>query len=123
MLVLSVGVVTGLVRPAPSIAESREIIVKAHADASVFGRFPRRNFGTKPRLIVGANHGGSRVYLTFTVPATDLVIDDATLVLHVTGHEARMNVRRVRPGWREHRITKRSAPEGNRYVGSIAREP
>ena len=55
MLVLGVGVVTGLVRPAPSIAENREIIVRAHADASVFGRFPRRNFGTKPRLIVGAN--------------------------------------------------------------------
>jgi hypothetical protein len=119
MLVLGVGVVTGLVRPAPSIAENREIIVKAHADASVFGRFPRRNFGTKPRLIVGANHGGSRAYLTFTVPATDLVIDDATLVLHVTGHEARMNVRRVRPGWREHRITRRSAPEGDHYLGSI----
>ena len=51
MLILSVGVVTGLVQPAPSIAESREIIVTAHADASVFGLFPRRNFGAKPARV------------------------------------------------------------------------
>ena len=121
MMLISVGVVTGLVRPAPSVAQDREIVVAAHADATVFGRFPRRNFGTRPRLVVGAFHGGSRAYLTFAIPATDLVIDDATLVLSAVGRSARINVRRVKPGWREHRITKASAPEGKRLLGSIGR--
>ncbi|MEP6758718.1 MAG: alkaline phosphatase family protein [Actinomycetota bacterium] len=118
---VSFGVVTGLVRPAPSVAQDRTIIVQAHADASVFGRAPRRNFGTRPRLVVGAIRGGSRVYVTFTIPATDLIIDDATLMLHVVGHSGRINVRRVHPGWREHRITKVSAPHGKHPVGSIGR--
>ena len=120
MLVLGIGVITGFVRPAPLVAQDREIVVKAHADATVFGRFPRRNFGTRPRLVVGAYHGGSRTYLTFIVPATDLVIDDATLVLHSTGRSARINVRRVRPGWQERRITKVKEPEAGHVVGTIA---
>ena len=121
MLVLGIGVVTGLVRPAPLVAQDREIVVEAHADATVFGRFPRTNFGTRPRLVVGAFHGGSRAYLTFQVPAVDLLIDDATLVFHAGGHSGRINVRRVAPGWQERRITKAREPEAKRLVGTIGR--
>ena len=57
LLLLGIGVVTGLVRPQPSVAKNREILVRARADATVFGRFPRRNFGNRPRLVVGAFPG------------------------------------------------------------------
>ena len=121
LLLLGIGVVTGLVRPEPSVAQNREILVRARADATVFGRFPRRNFGMRPRLVVGAFHGGSRAYLTFAVPATDLVIDDATLVMRAAGHAARIEVRRAGTGWREHRVTKVREPKARRLVGTIPR--
>lgn len=121
LLLLGIGVVTGLVRPEPSVAQNREILVRARADATVFGRFPRRNFGMRPRLVIGAFHGGSRAYLTFAVPATDLVIDDATLILHAAGHAARIEVRRAGTGWREHHVTKAREPKARRLVGTIPR--
>ena len=119
LMLISVGIVTGLVHPAPSRAQDRVIVVNAHADTSVFGRYPHRNFGTKPRLVVGAPKGGSRVYVTFDVPEVDLVVDDATLVLHTLGHAGRITVRRVASGWREHRLTGARAPEGSNLIGTI----
>ena len=92
------------------MAENREIVVRAHADATVFGRFPRRNFGMRPRLMVGAYHGGSRAYLTFTVPATDLVIDDATLSCMWPGTRRGSRTSPGRPGWREHRSRSGAPP-------------
>jgi hypothetical protein len=101
----------------PSVAQDRTIIVEARADATVFGRAPRRNFGMRPRLVAGAD-GGSRIYVTFDVPKVDLVIDDATLVLHTIGDSSILSVHRT-GAFRERAITAKSAPAVGETIGAI----
>ena len=113
LMLASIGIVIGLVAPAPSVAKDRTFVVHASADATVFGRYPHRNFGNRPRLVVGAVPGGSRIYTTFAVPDLgDLVLDDATLVLRTLGHKHRIDVRRTGSHWHEMRITPANAPAG-----------
>ena len=123
LMLLSVGVAVGFIHPAPSQAQERVIIVNAHKDTTVFNRFPNRNFGHRPRLVVGAFAGGSRVFVTFHVPRIDLVVDRATLVLHTIGRSGQINVRTVGSGWRERRLTSSRAPGGSSLVGAIPRTP
>ena len=122
LMLASIGIVIGLVAPAPSVAKDRTLVVHARADATVFGRYPHRNFGNRPRLVVGAVPGGSRIYTTFAVPDLgDLVLDDATLVLRTLGHKHRIDVRRTGSHWHEMRITPANAPAGWRTLGAVAR--
>jgi hypothetical protein len=121
LVLMSIGIVVGFLAPSPSIAQNRTYVVAARADATVFSRYPHRNFGERPRLVVGAYSGNSRAYMTFAIPATGLIIDRATLVLDAIGRAHRMNVRRTTPGWREHVITRTNAPDGWRRIGSIGR--
>jgi hypothetical protein len=120
-MLASIGIVVGFLAPAPSVAEDRTYVVDARADATVFSRYPHRNFGERPRLVVGAYSGNSRAYLTFDLPATDLVIDRATLVLDAIGPAHRINVRRTSTHWKEPVITRANAPDGWRRIGSIQR--
>jgi hypothetical protein len=108
-----------LIAPVPSAAQDRTILVEARSDATVFGRYPRQNFGMRHRLVVGAD-GGSRVYLTFDVPKIDLVIDDATLVLHTVDPSAEIRVHTT-GAFRERYITAHSAPSVGRTIGAIPR--
>ena len=121
LMLMSIGIVVGFLAPSPSIAQNRTYVVEARADATVFSAYPHRNFGERPRLVVGAYSGNSRSYMTFAIPATGLVIDRATLVLDAIGPAYRMNVRRTSAGWDEHDITRRNAPDGWRRIGSIGR--
>ena len=121
LMLASIGIVVGFLAPSPSIAQNRTYVVEARADATVFSAYPRRNFGDRPRLVVGAYSGNSRSYMTFAIPATGVVIDRATLVLDSIGPTYRMNVRRTTPGWDEHSITRRNAPDGWRRIGSVGR--
>jgi Phosphoesterase family/Glycosyl hydrolase family 99 len=122
LMLASIGIVIGLVAPAPSVAKDRTLVVHARADATVFGRYPHRNFGNRPRLVVGAVPGGSRIYTTFAVPDLgDLVLDDATLVLRTLGPKHRIDVRRTGSHWHEMRITPANAPAGWHTLGVVAR--
>ena len=121
LMLMSIGVVVGFLAPSPLIAQNRTYLVEARADATVFNAYPHRNFGERPRLVIGAYSGNSRTYLTFDVPATGLVIDRATLVLDAIGPTYRMHVLRTTPAWREHGITRQNAPDGRRGIGSIGR--
>jgi len=118
LMLLSIGVVIGLVAPAPSVARDRTFVACAGADATVFGRYPHRNFGNRPRLVTGAVPGGSRVYATFPLPNLGgLVLDRATLVLRVLGPKHGIDVRRTGSGWHEMRITGANAPQGWTTLG------
>lgn len=118
LMLLSIGVVIGLVAPAPSVARDRTFVARAGADATVFGRYPHRNFGNRPRLVTGAVPGGSRVYATFPLPNLGgLVLDRATLVLRVLGPKHGIDVRRTGSGWHEMRITGANAPQGWTTLG------
>jgi phosphoesterase family protein/glycosyl hydrolase family 99 len=119
-MLASVGLVVGSMA-SKSVAQSRVYVVTARADATVFSHYPHRNFGERPRLVVHAYSGPSRVYMTFQIPATGLAIDRATLVLDTIDGGSRMNVRRTTPNWDEELITRANAPDGWRRIGSIAR--
>jgi phosphoesterase family protein/glycosyl hydrolase family 99 len=119
-MLASVGLVVGTLA-SKSIAQSPTYAVEARADATVFSRYPHRNFGQRPRLVVHAYSGPSRVYMTFAIPATDLVIDHAELVLDTLDGGAPMDVRRTTPQWDEDGITLQNAPDGWRQIGSIQR--
>src|SRR5919107_684007 len=81
-MLASIALVVGFLAPSKSIAQNRTYVVTARADATVFSRYPQRNFGERSRLVVHAYSGPSRVYMTFAIPAVDVdVIDRATLVL------------------------------------------
>jgi hypothetical protein len=121
LMLAGIGVVAGFLAPAPSVAQSRTYTVDARADATVFGRYPRRNFGDRPRLVIGAFRGGSRAYLAFDLPSTNLTIDRATLVLHTIEGAGRLDVRRTASHWQEQRITRANAPDGWRLIGAIER--
>ena len=122
LMLASIGIVIGLVAPAPSVARDRTFVVRASADATVFGRYPHRNFGNRPRLVTGAVPGGSRVYATFPLPDLGgLVLDRATLVVRVLGPRHPIDVRRTGSGWHEMRITGANAPTGWTTVGRAAR--
>jgi hypothetical protein len=122
LMLASIGIVIGLVAPAPSVAKDRTLVVHARADATVFARYPHRNFGNRPRLVVGAVPGGSRTYTTFAVPDLGgLVLDDATLVLRTLGPKHRIDVRRTGSHWHERRITPTNAPAGWHTLGAVAR--
>jgi hypothetical protein len=118
-LVVGTVVTTALVSAPPSVARNRTILVPAKGDSSVFGRFPRRNFGMRTRLVVGAE-GGSRAYLRFDVPKVDLTIDDATLVLHTIGDAAEIAVHAT-GRFRERYVTNKSAPAVGATIGAIPR--
>src|SRR4051794_2624604 len=120
-MLASIGLVVGFLRPSKLIAQDRTYVVDARADATVFSHYPHRNFGERPRLVVHAYSGPSRVYMTFAVPDFDFVIDRATLVLDTIDGGSRMNVRRTTPNWDEHGITRANAPDGWRRIGSIGR--
>jgi len=107
------------VAPTPSVAQDRTIVVNARADATVFGRYPRRNFGMRQKLMVGAD-GGSRVYLTFDIPKVDLVIDDVTLVLQTIHDSAEITVHTT-GAFRERYVTARRAPSVRSTIGAIPR--
>ncbi len=119
LIAAAVPIVTNLSVPPPSAAGERTIEVEASADATVFGRIPRDNFGTRDRLVTGARPGGSRTYIRFNIPATDLSITDATLVLHTLAASGRINVRRTSNDWGERNITYRNAPAGTHLVASL----
>jgi hypothetical protein len=121
VMLSSIGMVAGFLAAPPSVAEDRTWEVDARADATVFGRYPHRNFGERPHLVVGAHHGGSQVFLTFVLPATGLTIDSATLVLRAVDSDGRINVRRTAAHWHEDEITRAAAPHGYRLLGSIGR--
>jgi hypothetical protein len=122
LMLASIGIVIGLVAPAPSVAKDRTLVVHARADATVFGRYPHRNFGNRPRLVVGAVPGGSKTYTTFAVPDLGgLVLDDATLVLRTLGRKHRIDVRRTGTHWHEMRITPTNAPAGWHTLGAVSR--
>src|SRR4051794_9972732 len=122
LMLASIGIVVGLVAPSPSVAKDRTFVVRASADATVFGRYPHRNFGNRPRLVTGAVPGGSRVYATFPLPDLGgLVLDRATLELKVLGQGHAIDVRRTGSGWHEMRITGANAPAGWTSVGRAAR--
>ncbi|MFL5789874.1 MAG: DNRLRE domain-containing protein, partial [Actinomycetota bacterium] len=122
LMLASIGIVIGLLAPAPSVARDRTFVVRASADATVFGRYPHRNFGNRPRLVTGAVPGGSRVYATFPLPDLGgLVLDRATLVVRVLGPRHPIDVRRTGSGWHEMRITGANAPTGWTTVGRAAR--
>jgi hypothetical protein len=121
-MLASIALVVGFLAPSKSIAQNRTYVVTARADATVFSRYPQRNFGERSRLVVHAYSGPSRVYMTFAIPAVDVdVIDRATLVLDTIDGAHRMNVRRTTPQWEEDRITHANAPDGWRLIGSIGR--
>ena len=119
VIAAAVPIVTNLATPAPLVAQDRTIVVEATADATVFGRVPLHNFGRRQRLVTGAPVGGSRTYVRFEVPATDLSIDDATLVLHTLGASGRINIRRTSNDWGERTITYRNAPVGKHLIATV----
>jgi hypothetical protein len=122
LMLMSIGIVIGLVAPAPSVAKNRTFVVHASADATVFGRYPHRNFGNRPRLVTGAVPGGSRVYATFPLPDLGgLVLDRATLELHALGQRHPIEVRRTGSGWHEMRIDSANAPAGWTTLGRAGR--
>ena len=121
LMLMSIGIVVGILAPSKSIAQNRVYVVEARGDATVFSAYPHRNFGERPRLVVDAYSGNSRVYMSFAIPVTSLIIDQATLVLDTKGSASRMNVLRTSPGWDEHGITRTNAPAGWRHIGSIGR--
>ena len=122
LMLVSIGITVGLVAPAPSVARNRMFVARASADATVFGRYPHRNFGNRPRLVTGAVPGGSRVYATFPLPDLGgLVLDRASLVVRVLGPKHRIDVRRTGSGWHEMRITGANAPAGWTTLGKVAR--
>ena len=119
LMLASIGIVIGLVAPAPSVAKDRTLVVHARADATVFGRYPHRNFGNRPRLVVGAVPGGSTDLHDVPVPDLgDLVLDrrDARVA------RARAQAPNRRPAdrqrhWHEMRITPANAPAGWTHAG------
>src|SRR4029079_1752216 len=121
LMLVSIGITVGLVAPAPSVARNRMFIARASSAATVFGRYPHRNFGNRPRLVTGAVPGGSRVYATFPLPDLGgLALDRHAVEVRVLGTKHRIDVRRTGSGWHEMRITGANAPAGWTTLGKVS---